>query len=158
MPETMNTDNLVPFWQSQLLDLTNRLPVTGGPVSQAELEKCTSAFKVLVSDGCQIIENTPTFKDKPKVVNVMITQDNHLGLLHNYVRRHNLNNKFPRPLRDTLQNLIVDGIAACSGHRLNPWTAQRDVIRDSGSSIPANTAVGILFAKQTYDEQTLCWE
>ncbi|RXW20337.1 hypothetical protein EST38_g5527 [Candolleomyces aberdarensis] len=123
-----------PDW---LLDLTNRLPVTGGPVSQAELEKCTSAFKVLVSDGCQIIENTPTFRDKPKVVNVMIAQDNHLGLLHNYVRRHNLNNKFPRPLRDTLQNLIVDGIAACSGHRLNPWTAQRDVIRDSGSSIPA---------------------
>ncbi|RXW14021.1 hypothetical protein EST38_g11832 [Candolleomyces aberdarensis] len=137
MPETMNTNNLVPFWQSQLLDLTNRLPVTGGPISQAELEKCTSAFKVLVSDGCQIIENTPTFKDKPKVVNIMIAQDNHLGLLHNYVRRHNLNNKFPRPLRDTLQNLIVDGIAACSGHRLNPWTAQRDVIRDSGSSIPA---------------------
>ncbi|RXW20336.1 hypothetical protein EST38_g5526 [Candolleomyces aberdarensis] len=137
MPETMNTDNLVPFWQSQLLDLTNRLPVTEGPVSQAELGKCTSAFKVLVSDGCQIIENTPTFKDKPKVVNVMIAQDNHLGLLHNYMRRHNLNNKFLRPLRDTLQSLIVDGIAACSGHRLNPWTAQRDVIRDSGSSIPA---------------------
>jgi len=46
----------------------------------------------------------------------MIAQDNHLGLLHNYVRRYNLNNKFPRPLRDNLQSLITDGVAACAGH------------------------------------------
>ncbi|KAJ2931025.1 hypothetical protein H1R20_g6071, partial [Candolleomyces eurysporus] len=114
----MNTENLVPLWQSQLLDLSNRYPVTGGAISQAELDQCTSAFRALVSDGCQIIENTPTFKDKSKVVNVMIAQDNHLGLLHNY-------------------SLIADGIAACSGQRLNPWAAQRDVVRDSGSTIPA---------------------
>ncbi|KAJ2934007.1 hypothetical protein H1R20_g3084, partial [Candolleomyces eurysporus] len=133
----MNTENLVPFWQSQLLDLSNRYPVTGGAISQAELDQCTSAFRVLVSDGCQIIENTPTFKDKSKVVNVMIAQDNHLGLLHNYVRRYNLNNRFPKPLRDNLQGLIADGVAACSGQRLNPWTAQREVVRDSGSTIPA---------------------
>ncbi|KAJ2920905.1 hypothetical protein H1R20_g16188, partial [Candolleomyces eurysporus] len=131
----MNTENLVPFWQSQLLDLSNRYPVTGGAISQAELDQCTSAFRVLVSDG--IIENTPTFKDKSKVVNVMIAQDNHLGLLHNYVRRYNLNNRFPKPLRDNLQGLIADGVAACSGQRLNPWTAQREVVRDSGSTIPA---------------------
>ncbi|KAJ2928996.1 hypothetical protein H1R20_g8100, partial [Candolleomyces eurysporus] len=137
----MNTENLVPFWQSQLLDLSNRYPVTGGAISQDELDQCTSAFRVLVSDGCQIIENTPTFKDKSKVVNVMIAQDNHLGLLHNYVHRYNLNNRFPKPLRDNLQGLIADSVAACSGQRLNPWTAQREVVRDSGSTIPAKRPV-----------------
>ncbi|KAJ2924142.1 hypothetical protein H1R20_g12951, partial [Candolleomyces eurysporus] len=120
MPETMNTVNLVPFWQSQLLDFSNRYPVTRGAISQAELDQCTSAFRVLVSDG--IIENTPTFKDKSKVINVMIAQDNHLGLLHNY-------------------SLIADRVAACLGQWLNPWTAQREVVCDSGSTIPAKCPV-----------------
>ncbi|KAJ2932528.1 hypothetical protein H1R20_g4509, partial [Candolleomyces eurysporus] len=134
----MNTENLVPFWQSQLLNLSNCYPVTRGAISQAELDQCTSAFCVLVSDG---MKNTPTFKDKSKVVNIMIAQDNHLGLLHNYVCRYNLNNHFPKLLRDNLQSLIADGVAACSGQWLNPWTAQREVICNNGSTIPAKHPV-----------------
>ena len=51
-------------------------------------------------------------KDRPPIVELMIHQDNHLGAMHNLARRCNLKNQFPKPLRDNLQNLIMEGLAS----------------------------------------------
>ena len=47
----MNSDNLVPHWQSQLLQLSNRYPITAGSATQSDMDVCATQFKKLVQEA-----------------------------------------------------------------------------------------------------------
>ena len=52
----MNTDNLVSYWQGQLLNLSNRYPTSGSYGHQSDLDSCASHFKTLVQNGVSLTQ------------------------------------------------------------------------------------------------------
>ena len=52
----MNSDNIVNYWQSQLLNLSNRYPTSGTNSTQADMDSCSSLFKTLVQTAVSLLD------------------------------------------------------------------------------------------------------
>ncbi|KAJ2929113.1 hypothetical protein H1R20_g7983, partial [Candolleomyces eurysporus] len=144
----MNTENLVLFWQSQLPNFSNCYPVTR--VSDGMSDPLKPSNSLILT-----LLQVPDYREHPNIqeqvqggVNVMIAQDNHLGLLHNYVHRFNLNNCLPKPLQDNLQSLIANGVATCSGQVSPGYPAEpTDLLMFPKNAPPSSLIPGLLREK-----------